>query len=161
MSSTTAMDESPANRNESLPGEHILNRIARLTLGFGLASAVVAALLHRVDWAEGLASGAVLGWLNFRWLRRGVLAIVKSASATAMPESPANPPEIAENRSDTRGLDLSGVLLMLFRYALLGLGVYAIFSYLHVPLVSIALGLCALGAAIMAASVWEVLKPTA
>jgi uncharacterized membrane protein YqjE len=161
MNCTTAMDESPENRNESLPGEHVLNRIAWLTLGFGFASAVVAALLHRIDWAEGLASGAVLGWLNFRWLRRGVLAIVKSASTTAMLAVAENRPEITENKSDTRGLDLLGVLLMLFRYALLGLSVYVIFSYLHVPLVSIALGLCALGAAIMAASVWEVLKPAA
>jgi len=48
---------------------------------------------------------------------------------------------------------------MAFRYVLLALGVYAIFVYLHVPLVSIGLGLCALGAATIAASVWEVLKP--
>ena len=52
-----------------------------------------------------------------------------------------------------------GALLMAFRYVLLGVCVYAIFSYLHVPLVSIGLGLCALGAATIAASVWEVLKP--
>lgn len=153
------MNESLSHRNEALPGEHVLKRIAWLTLGFGFTSSIVAMLLQRVDWAEGLASGAVLGWLNFRWLRRGVLAIVRSASAAATPELPANQPEITENSGDTRGLDLSGVLLMLFRYALLGFGVYVIFNYLHVPLVSIALGLCALGAAIMAASVWEVLKP--
>jgi len=155
------MDESSANRKEALPGEHVLNRIAWLTLGFGFTSAIIAMLLHRVDWAEGLASGAVLGWLNFRWLRRGVLAIVRSASGIATREPLAKSLENTENNSDTRGLDLSDVLLMLFRYGLLGLGVYVIFSYLHVPLVSIALGLCALGAAIMAASVWEVLKPAA
>jgi hypothetical protein len=45
-----------------------------------------------------------------------------------------------------------------FRYALIGLTVYAIFKYLHVPLVSIVLGLCALAAAIIVASVWEVLQ---
>jgi hypothetical protein len=49
--------------------------------------------------------------------------------------------------------------LLLFRYALVALGVYVIFMYLHVPLISIGLGLCALVAAIMAASVWEVLQP--
>jgi hypothetical protein len=45
-----------------------------------------------------------------------------------------------------------------FRYALIGLSVYVIFEYLHVPLVSIVLGLCALAAAIIVASVWEVLQ---
>jgi hypothetical protein len=50
-------------------------------------------------------------------------------------------------------------LAMVFRYALVAAGVYVIFVYLHVPLISIGLGLCALVAAIMAASVWEVLKP--
>jgi chromate transport protein ChrA len=45
-----------------------------------------------------------------------------------------------------------------FRYALIGLSVYAIFKYLHVPLVSIVLGLCALAAAIIAASVWEIFQ---
>jgi hypothetical protein len=50
---------------------------------------------------------------------------------------------------------------MLFRYALVALGVYVIFIYLDFPLVSIGLGLCAFVAAIITASVWEALKPAA
>jgi hypothetical protein len=49
--------------------------------------------------------------------------------------------------------------MLVFRYALVAAGVYVIFIYLHVPLISVGLGLCALVAAIMAASVWEVLRP--
>jgi hypothetical protein len=47
----------------------------------------------------------------------------------------------------------------LFRYALIGLCVYVIFVYLRVPLGSLIVGLCALGAAAIAASVYEILRP--
>jgi hypothetical protein len=159
MSSSTTMDEVPVNRNEALPGEHVLQRIAWLTLAFGSAAAGTALALRRGDWAEGLAAGTILGWLNFRWLRRGVLAIIRSVAPATEAERVSDSPQMTENMGDTQKSALPAVLLMLFRYALLGLGVYVIFIYLHVPPVSIGLGLCALGAAIMASSVWEVLKP--
>ena len=142
-----------------MPGEYVLQRIGWLTLGFGFAAAAVAAVLHHSDWAKGLVCGTVLGWLNFRWLKRGVLAMVQSVSASAAAKQSAPAPEPAENRQDTKGSPLPTYLLLAFRYVLLALGVYVIFVYLHVPLVSIGLGLCALGAATIAASVWEVLIP--
>jgi hypothetical protein len=80
-----------------------------------------------------------------------------STSAAAKRSLPASEP--AENTQDTKGSAMPTYLLLAFRYVLLGLGVYVIFVYLHVPLVSIGLGLCALGAATIAASVWEVLIP--
>jgi len=42
---------------------------------------------------------------------------------------------------------------------LLGLTVYVIFVFLQVPLGSMILGFCALAAAAIAASVWEILRP--
>ena len=144
-----------------LPGERVLHRIALLTLVFGIATAIVAMALHRADWAKGLAGGAVLGWLNFRWLRRGIRAMLSAARAQAetpptVPADAGQPPE----KSGKLGISMAAsYLALLFRYALVALGVYVIFVYLHVPLVSIGLGLCALIAAIMTASVWEVLKP--
>jgi hypothetical protein len=153
------MAEASASSDAPLPGEHVLQRIAWLTLGFGFAGAAVAAFLHHSDWAKGLVCGTVLGWLNFRWLKRGVLAMVQSVSASAVAKQAVNGSEEVENTEDKKGSPLPTYLLLVFRYALLGLGVYVIFSYLHVPLVSIGLGLCALGAATIAASVWEVLKP--
>ena len=50
-------------------------------------------------------------------------------------------------------------LLALFRYVLIGLTVYVIFIYQHIPLASMIVGLCALAAAAIAASVWEILAP--
>ncbi|HXA00332.1 MAG TPA: ATP synthase subunit I [Candidatus Dormibacteraeota bacterium] len=156
---STAMADSSATTDAALPGEHVLQRIAWLTVVLGLAAAAVAAFLHRPDWAKGIVCGTVLGWLNFRWLKRGMLAMVQSVSRNAASQSASNSSEAIENRDDAKGSAVPTYLLMAFRYILLALGVYVIFTYLHVPLVSIGLGLCALGAATIAASVWEVAKP--
>jgi hypothetical protein len=141
-------------------GEQVLQRIAMLTLLFGLATAIVAMALHRADWAKGLSGGAVLGWLNFRWLRRGIRAMLSAAmaQATAPPTVPLDASQPPEKRAKSGISTVGSYLALLFRYALVALGVYVIFNYLHVPLVSIGLGLCALIAAIMTASVWEVVK---
>jgi hypothetical protein len=125
-------------------GERTIRRVALLTPIFGIAAGIFASFLHRWDWAEGLILGSCLGWLNFHWLKRGVKAITSAAAAQAGVEKP-------------RGTSAT-YLAAAFRYALIGLSVYVIFKYLHVPLVSIVLGLCALAAAIIVASVWEVLQ---
>ena len=145
------------NSGTGLPGERVLQRIAVLTLGFGLAAATAAMTMDRLDWAKGLMGGAVLGWLNFRWLSRGIRAMMLDASLPSgvAPGGAGGPAKPARSRSSAIGVQLA----MVFRYALVAAGVYVIFVYLHVPLISIGLGLCALVAAIMAASVWEVLKP--
>jgi hypothetical protein len=126
-------------------GAKTVRRITWLIPIFGLAAGGVAGALHHWDWAEGLIFGAALAWLNFRWLRRGLEAFVASATAQAGSVRP-------RIRGDV-------YFVALFRYALIGLGVYVIFEYLHVPLVSVVLGLCALAAAIFAASVWEIVRP--
>jgi hypothetical protein len=153
--------------DEVLPGERVLHRIAALTLGFGFASAAVAMVIHRPDWAKGLAGGAMLGWLNFRWLRRGIRAVVSAAmtqsqlrnQAQAQVPDPSNEAEVSASSAKSKISVVTTYLALVFRYALVALGVYVIFIFLHVPLVSIGLGLCALIAAIMTASVWEVLRP--
>jgi hypothetical protein len=140
-----------------LPGERLLHRIAALTLGFGLAAATAALAMQRLDWAKGLFGGAVLGWLNFRWLSRGIRATILAASPEA--DVPADGAEGAATPVRSRTSAVAAQLAMVFRYALVAAGVYVIFVHLHVPVISIGLGLCALVAAILAASVWEVLKP--
>jgi hypothetical protein len=98
-----------------------------------------------LSWAAGLAIGAALAWLNFRWLRRGVDALVVASTAQTGAENPRVPPG-AQAR-------------MLLRYALIGLCIYVIFKALQIPFQSMVLGLCALGAAAIAASVYEILHP--
>ena len=126
----------------AIAGSRTEARISWLTLVFG-AMGVTAAVVqgHRV-WASGLAVGAVLGWLNFRWLGRGLDALVVASTAQHGHEQPLVP--------------WWNYVLALFRYALIGLAVYVIFVYRNIPVSSMLVGLCALAAAAIVASVWEI-----
>jgi hypothetical protein len=133
----TAIDSPPAALTE--------RRISWLTLLIGFLAALSVAFLRDRLWGLGLAIGAFLAWLNFRWLRRGLDALVVASTAQAGKEKPVVP--------------LLSYFAMLFRYGLIALAVYVIFIYLRVPLVSMVVGLCALGAATIAASVYEIWHP--
>ena len=136
MASTTA---------EPPPAAVTERRISWLTLLIGFLAALLVAVLRDRLWGAGLAIGAALAWLNFRWLRRGLDALVTASTAQAGKEKPSVP--------------LLTYFAMPFRYGLIALAVYVIFEYLRVPLVSMVVGLCALGAATIAASVYEILHP--
>jgi hypothetical protein len=130
---------------ESAPAALTESRISWLTLLIGCMAALLVALFRDRLWGAGLAIGAALAWLNFRWLRRGLDALVVASTAQAGKEKPVVP--------------LLAYFAMLFRYGLIALAVYVIFIYLRVPLASMVVGLCALGAATIAASVYEILHP--
>ncbi len=119
-------------------------RITWFTLLLGFAAALAAVLLRRWAWAEGLAVGTALAWLNFRWLRRGLDGLVTASIAQSGAEKPRVP--------------TLTYALMILRYGLIALAVYVIFEVLKVPLLSMVLGLCALGAATIVASVYEILR---
>ena len=131
---------------ESPSGAVTERRISWLTLLIGLVAGLLVALLSDRLWGAGLGIGAALSWLNFRWLRRGLDALVSVSTAQAGKEKPVVP--------------MASYSGMLFRYGLIALAVYVIFIYLKVPLVSMVVGLCALGAATIAASVYEILHPS-
>jgi hypothetical protein len=130
---------------ESPSGAVTERRISWLTLVIGLAAGLLVALLRDRLWGAGLGIGAALAWLNFRWLRRGLDALVLASTAQAGKEKPTIP--------------LLSYFAIVFRYGLIALAVYVIFVYLRVPLVSMVAGLCALGAATVVASVYEILRP--
>jgi small-conductance mechanosensitive channel len=125
-------------------GAQTERRIAWLTLAFGVAACLAAALAGSWVWAGGLLIGAVLAWLNFRWLRRGLDGLVAASAAQAGAEKPRLP--------------LGTYFAAVFRYGLIALVVYVIFKFLQVPLASMVVGMCALAAAAIAASVYEVVQ---
>ncbi len=131
---------------ESAPAALAERRISWLTLLIGSLAALLVALFRDRLWGAGLAIGAFLAWLNFRWLSKGLDALVVASTAQADEEKPVVP--------------ILTYFAMLFRYGLIALAVYVIFIYLRVPLVSMVVGLCALGAATIAASVYEILHPS-
>ena len=122
-------------------GQRTERRIAWLTLVFGSAASAAAAFAGNRLWAAGLLIGAVLAWLNFRWLRKGLDALVTASAAQAGEANPRVP--------------VGSYFAALFRYALIALLVYVIFKILRVPLASMVVGMCALAAAAIAASVYE------
>ena len=138
---TTSTKISSDSEPSSISGLKTEQRIAWLTLAFGLAACAAAALAGSRVWAGGLLIGAVLAWLNFRWLRRGLDALVAASTAQAGVEKPRVP--------------LGTYFAAVFRYGLIALSVYVIFKVLRVPLASMVVGMCALAAAAIAASVYE------
>jgi len=130
---------------EAAPGTATERRISWMTLVIGLLGGALVALLRDRLWGAGMAVGAVLAWLNFRLLGRGLDALVHASTAQATAAKPRVP--------------LATYFLAAFRYALIAFSVYVIFKVLKVPLLSMVVGLCALGAAAMVASVYEILRP--
>jgi hypothetical protein len=126
-------------------GRQTERRIAWLTLAWGLTGVLVAAALGRFAWAFGLGVGTALAWLNFRLLRRGMDAFVEAAKQ--------------QSASRKAQVPLATYAAMALRYGLIAAVVYATFELLKVPLLSMVVGLCALGAAAISASVYEVLRP--
>jgi ATP synthase I chain len=120
-------------------------RIAWLTLLIGFAAGGIVAVLRDPWWGVGLAIGAGLAWVNFCWLRQGLDALVAASTAQSGAEQPRVP--------------TGAYFRALFRYALIAFSVYVIFKLLRVPLVSMVVGLCALGAATIAVGVYEIWRP--
>lgn len=134
----------PERASDPPVGQRTVRRIAYLIPSFGITGGLLAVLFHRLDWAEGLIAGSGLAWLNFRWLRLGVEAFTLKSGRQTGSEKPRT--------------HAATYFAAIFRYVLIGAAVYVIFNYLHVPIVSIVLGLCAFVAATIVASVWEVLQ---
>jgi small-conductance mechanosensitive channel len=120
-------------------------RIAWLTLVVGALAAVGASFLFTIRIGAGVLIGAVLAWINFRWLEHALNAVTRAS--------------IAQEGSPQARVPVLSYLGMIARYALIAGVVYVIFSRLQIPILSMLVGLCALGVAAMSASVWEVVRP--
>lgn len=125
-------------------------RIARLTLLIGFLASAAAAFLYSVRIGFGVLVGAILAWINFRWLERAVSAVARASAAQA--------PDAKEGSPAAR-VPVTSYLGIIARYALIAGVVYVIFSRLRIPVLSMLVGLCALGAAAIFSTVWEVVSP--
>jgi hypothetical protein len=122
------------------------SRISHLTLTLGIATGLPVAILYSWRWGLGILVGVALAWLNFRWLRQGLDALTNAATSQANQKKVHVP--------------FSAYVKAAFRYGLIALIVYVIFKYLNVPVLSMVLGLCALGAATMVISVHSIFRPS-
>jgi len=126
-----------------IAGSRTEARIGWLTIVLGASAAILSAALGHRAWAGGLVVGTILGWLNLRWLGRGLDALVAASTA--------------QHGAEKAVVPWWSYVLAIARYALIALAVYVIFKTRSVPLASMMVGLCALAAAAIAASVWEIL----
>jgi small-conductance mechanosensitive channel len=118
-------------------------RIEYVTLGIGAAGTTVALFGGGVRAAAGVAVGAVLAWLNYRWLKQGVGALVGLA-------------KVQEGAAKVR-VPRNVYFKFIGRYVLLILAAYVILTRLHVPAVSLLAGFGALVLAVLAEIVWQLL----
>jgi hypothetical protein len=116
--------------------------ISHLTLVIGLLAAIPVAYFYSPRSGAGILIGSILAWLNFRWLKQGLDVLTAAIAARQKGKVP-----------------ISTYFKAMFRYGLIALAAYVIFKYLNVPVLSMILGLCALGAATMVVSVYEILRP--
>ncbi len=93
----------------------------------------------------GILAGAVLAWISFRWLESALDGLVRASD---------RPSRLARRRAC-----LGSILKIMGRYALIAGAVCVIFFVFQVPVVSMLLGLCALGAATIVATLYELWHP--
>jgi small-conductance mechanosensitive channel len=118
-------------------------RIAALTLGLGATSALVVALTGAWRWGAGILLGALLAWVNLRWLEQALAAVSKMAQA-----------QIGEPKPR---ISLWVWVKLFSRYGLICVLLYTAWDLFHIPVVSMLAGLCALGAAVMAEGIYEII----
>ncbi len=119
-------------------------RVEWLTLALGLVGA--AFVFARWGWRAGVgvALGAALAWVNFRWLKQGVGALVKLSTAQA--------------GSDHARVTLGVYVKFFGRFALLLVAVYVILSRSLLPAAAVVGGLFAAVAAVITELMWELVR---
>jgi hypothetical protein len=119
-------------------------RIARLTLVLGVIASIGACFLFTIRVGAGVLIGALLAWVNFRWLKSALDAVARASTAQAEPPKARVP--------------LGSLFGLIGRYFLIAVSVYVIFISFGIPILSMLVGLCALGAATIGASLYEVIR---
>jgi hypothetical protein len=110
-------------------------RIEYLTIAIGAAAAIAAAIIWGWRTAAGVASGAALSWINYRWLKQGVATLARLSTAQAGTEKARVPPSV--------------YLKFFGRYALLIVAAYAILQGFKLSAASLLAGFFAVIAAVL------------
>jgi hypothetical protein len=126
-----------------LLGAATSRRIGFLTLALGTAAAVVVSIAKSRSFGAGLFIGTVLAWLNYRWLEDALAALERVATAQEGSVEARVPPSIYPK--------IAG------RYVLIAAAIYVSVHYFRIPVVALIVGLLALGAGAIVASLYEVI----
>lgn len=119
-------------------------RIEYFTIVVGIAGGCGAGLRWGYRAGAGVGAGALISWLNYRWLKSG---IVKVASFARTQQG-------AEKISVPRGIYFKFVA----QYALLILAAYVILNYFELPVASLLAGFGSVVAAVLAEATGQLFR---
>jgi len=110
-------------------------RIEYLTVAIGVIASVAVAIHWGAKSGAGLAVGAALSWINYRWMKQGVNALAKLSTAQAGEEKARVP--------------VSVYFKFIGRYALLIVAAYVILRGFSLPAASVLAGFFVVVAAVI------------
>jgi hypothetical protein len=117
--------------------DRAVERIQRWTIAFGIAGSAAGTVAFGWRWGLAFLLGALASWLNFRWLKRFVMAV---SNVTAGAKSPPR----------KRVAVVFGL-----RYLILAAGAYAIVKYSELSLAAALAGLFVAVAAVLVEILFE------
>ena len=127
----------------ALTDEGLDRRLLKISLGLGVPACLTALILGGLDSGLGFLAGALLSWINFRWLKQGVDRLL--ASVLTPQPSPRRPARAA-------------IFKYVLRYALIGLSLYATFRMDFLEIFGFFSGLLLVVAAVLVECVLQVIK---
>lgn len=119
-------------------------RIEYLALGIGSAGTAIMWLVWGGKAAAGFSSGAVLSWINYRWMKQGVGALARLS--------------VAQAGSQRAQVPVSVYLKFVGRYALLIGAAYAILRSFKPPAASLLAGFFTIIAAVLTEMVGQLFR---
>ncbi len=134
----------PQNYNNEAFHARFSRRVQYLTVILGFAGALAVGLTKSHAKGYGIALGSLLAWLNFRWLEQGLSSFVRGSAAQEGLPKPQVP--------------IATYAKFGGRYALIGLALYGIVTFLAVPALWVIVGLMALGLAVTVEGLYEVIS---
>ena len=127
----------------ALTDEGLDRRLLKISMGLGIPACLAALILGGLDSGLGFLAGALLSWVNFRWLKQGVDHLLDSTrSAHPTPKRAAR----------------TAIFKYFLRYALIGLSLYATFRIDIVEIFGFFSGLLLVIAAVLVECVLQVIK---
>jgi hypothetical protein len=138
------MDQAARDNETAL---RMSRRIERLTLIFGMIAALAVAFAKSPRAGIGIGIGSLLAWLNYHWLDQALASLATVAAA--------------QEGSPKARVPASIYWKFAGRYVLIGLVVYVSVHYFDVPILAVLIGLLALGAGVMAESLYQVFSGSA
>lgn len=119
-------------------------RIEYFAAGIGAAGTIAAFIFWGMRPGIGVGVGAIISWLNYRWMRLGVATMAHVSKAQAGSEKVRIPP----------GTYLRSV----GRYALLIGGAYVMLHLFSLPIVSLLAGFSAVLAGVLAEAIGQLFR---